>query len=355
MRVTKEQIEAAKRIGTLDYLQRFEPDELVKSYKANGRVMYCKEGEYRTRTHDSLSIKGDKFYWWSKGIGGHSALDYLVKVKEMDFKEAVQLLAGESVVFTPSPVHQQKSKEPEETNKTLCLPEKEAKARRVFAYLHRSRGIDPEIINHALKKGLIYEDKEHHNLVFVGYKGNEVKYAAVRSTLTDSKWRMDVKGSDKRYGFRMEMPERKSVSVFEAPIDAMSMASLLKGQGKDWREMSYVALGGTSPLAILTYLSEHPDTETVTIALDNDKAGRTASEAVRKAVLAEYPQMQIKIIRPAAVQGKDWNEVLLFKRNQPKEKPPPVLNQKLSHAKKRIAEQSGAPSASIHRKERIEL
>lgn len=342
-KVTKEQIAAAKKIGTLDYLQRFEPDELVRTYVANGRTMHCKDGEYRTRTHDSLSIKGEKFYWWSRGIGGHSALDYLVKVKEMDFKDAVRFLAGEDAQCIPPAVHQRM--EPEK--KTLCLPERNPNNRRVFAYLSRSRGIDPEIINHAIKKGLIYEDKEHHNLVFVGYKGNEARFAAVRSTLTESKWRMDVKGSDKRYGFRMEMPESRSVTVFEAPIDAMSFAALLKMQGKDWRDMDYVALGGISPLAIVTYLSEHPATQTVTIALDNDPAGCAAAEAVRRAVLSECPGITVKIIRPAAIQGKDWNEVLLFKRG-PREKPPPILNQKLSQAKEKLKNEQREPASPRH-------
>ena len=31
--------------------------------------------------------------WWSGGIGGRSALDYLIKVKEYSFLEAVELLA----------------------------------------------------------------------------------------------------------------------------------------------------------------------------------------------------------------------------------------------------------------------
>ena len=55
----------------MTYLQNYEPRELVHF---SGNV-YC------TRTHDSLKISNGKWYWHSRGIGGRSALDYLIKVK----------------------------------------------------------------------------------------------------------------------------------------------------------------------------------------------------------------------------------------------------------------------------------
>ena len=83
-RVTEEQIAAAKQWDLLTYLQTFEPAELVRS-SAN---------EYCTKTHDSLKISHGLWCWNSRGIGGKSALDYLIKVREMDFVEAVETLCG---------------------------------------------------------------------------------------------------------------------------------------------------------------------------------------------------------------------------------------------------------------------
>ena len=37
----------------------------------------------------------------------------------------------------------------------------------MFAYL-RKRGIAPQVIRQFLNSGLVYEDAEHHNCVFVG-------------------------------------------------------------------------------------------------------------------------------------------------------------------------------------------
>jgi len=39
--------------------------------------------------------------WWSRGIGGRSALDYLIKVKDYSFLEAVELLAGQANIQPP--------------------------------------------------------------------------------------------------------------------------------------------------------------------------------------------------------------------------------------------------------------
>lgn len=77
--VSKEQIERAKRLDLLTYLQIYEPVELVR----------CSRNVYTTRTHDSLKISNGKWFWWSRGIGGRSALDYLIKVRGLSFPDAV--------------------------------------------------------------------------------------------------------------------------------------------------------------------------------------------------------------------------------------------------------------------------
>ena len=73
--IAPEVITEAKRMDLLTYLREYEPGELVK-FSSN---------TYTTRTHDSLKISNGKWMWWSRGIGGKSALDYLIKVRGMDF------------------------------------------------------------------------------------------------------------------------------------------------------------------------------------------------------------------------------------------------------------------------------
>ena len=77
-------IEAARRISVVQYLETYHPGELVRKT----------DKEYCTRTHSSLVITPSNglFHWFSQHKGGNNALDYLAKVEGMDFVSAVRLL-----------------------------------------------------------------------------------------------------------------------------------------------------------------------------------------------------------------------------------------------------------------------
>ena len=81
--VSNEQIARAKEWDLLSYLQRYEPDELVRTGPH----------EYSTVTHGSLKISNGKWHWFKGEIGGKDALSYLVHVRDMGFVEAVELLS----------------------------------------------------------------------------------------------------------------------------------------------------------------------------------------------------------------------------------------------------------------------
>lgn len=67
--VTLEQITQAKELDLLTYLQQYAPHELV----------HVSGNTYYTREHDSLKISNGKWNWFSRGVGGKTALDYLIK------------------------------------------------------------------------------------------------------------------------------------------------------------------------------------------------------------------------------------------------------------------------------------
>lgn len=113
-------IEQARQMDLLSYLQRYEPNNLKR---VAGNV-YC------TKEHDSLKISNGKWYWWSRGFGGVSALDYLIKVKEYSFVEAVELLTGITADWKPPPVPA-----PKDEPKELLLPPKNKDCNRVTEYL----------------------------------------------------------------------------------------------------------------------------------------------------------------------------------------------------------------------------
>ena len=65
--IPPEVVARAREMDLLTYLRTYEPQELV----------HFGGGTYCTREHDSLKISNGKWCWFSRGIGGYSALDYL--------------------------------------------------------------------------------------------------------------------------------------------------------------------------------------------------------------------------------------------------------------------------------------
>ena len=299
--VTKEQIARAKEWDLLSYLQAFEPQELRK----------CGGREYRTVTHDSLKISNGKWNWHSRGIGGRTALDYLVKVRGMDFVKAVETLCGErgAAVWTPSEVPRR-----EKPEKTFTLPQENRCGTAAVSYL-LGRGIDAEVISQCIREGILYESRGYHNCVFVGKDSEgKARYACLRGIY--GSFKKDVDGSDKRYSFSLSSAYKDSpcVAVTESPIDALSVASLLKMQGEDWTKNHYLSLGGTAPRALLTFLHDHPAVVCISLCLDNDKAGILGMEKIREAVREDAElSRRIRVIvdnPPPLVCGKDYNELL---------------------------------------------
>ena len=93
---TPKQVLEAKKMNLLTILKNFEPHELVRLDKNN----------YTTRTHDSLKISNGKWMWFSRGIGGTTALNYLIEVKGYSFIEVVETITGKQVVVVPKPIKQ---------------------------------------------------------------------------------------------------------------------------------------------------------------------------------------------------------------------------------------------------------
>jgi len=316
--VTNDQIAAARELALLTYLQRYMPEELVK---AGG-------GTYSTRSHDSLKISNGKWYWWSRKIGGVSALDYLVKVLGFPLPVAVAHIYDCAGRTLPAPVRPRGNPQRtlptaanasprasparmQDDGKTLVLPEAYPNNRRVFAYLS-SRGIDGEIISFCIEHRMLYEDAVHHNAVFVGYDGKIPRYGFARSTLSCSTFMRELTGSEKRFCF--QIPARKKdanmVCVFESAIDALSFASILKQDGVDWRMAHYLSLGGAAmkkeglPPALVHFLAVHSQVQKLVLCLDNDSTG----QRVAQTIIAAAPNFRAAYVPPTT--GKDFNEML---------------------------------------------
>ncbi len=307
---SKEEIETAKKIDLYNYLKIYEPDELVQVSKNT----YC------TKTHDSLRISNGMWYWFSKGIGGKSAVDYLIKVKGYSFMEAIGKVKSKKT----NSIISQKVIKKEKPNK-LVLPKKNYNNDRVINYLIK-RGIDEEIIYHCIDSELIYEQKENHNVVFVGLDDNKIpKYAGIRST-GEKRFMQDAYGSDKAYSFRLKSHNTNNkIHLFESAIDLLSYATLMKLSKKEWYNENLISLAGIYqpskdlfnskiPIAVENYLKRNKNIKEIIIHFDTDMAGKNASIALQSVLNKDY---DVKIIHPPI--GKDFNDFLrevLIKRNK---------------------------------------
>lgn len=125
-------------------------------------------------------------------------------------------------------------KEPEK--KPFSLPWVRRCATSAVSYLQR-RGISSDVIGRCFRKGLFYEARYHGEpvCVFVGKdEAGKAKFACMRSITGNL--RKDVYGSDKEYSFCYppRNPGSRHVAVFEAPIDALSHATLQELKGWKW-------------------------------------------------------------------------------------------------------------------------
>ena len=182
MNYTQAQIDRANAVSLEDFL-RTQGETLIKS----GR-------EYRWKEHDSLTVRGNKWFRHSQSKGGYP-IDFVMEFYGKSFPEAVQMLTGENgegqteaTTAPPTAFH---------------LPLHNRTADRAIQYLCESRGLNKTLVEAFLLSGDIYEDAKRHNVVFVGRdRSGTPRYAHVRGTADP--FRQDIAGADKSYPFRYE-------------------------------------------------------------------------------------------------------------------------------------------------------
>ena len=297
---TPDIIEQIRQLDLQTYLQNYEPDEIV----------YHSRNTYTTREHDSLKISHGMRFWFSQGIGGTSALDYLIKVKDYSFTDAMEMLIDKLEL----PItYQFRNVRP--IRDKLILPKKDKNNNKAKMYL-LMRGIDKDIIDECISKELIYQDK-NNNVVFVGYDNNIPKYAMCRGMKKDRFFK-EAYGSDKSFSFRLEAEDKSNeVHIFESAIDLLSYATLLKMKGEKWDETNLLSLAGVYspandiskskiPKALSDFLDKNKDTAKIYLHLDNDNAGRLSTLALTKALKQDY-----EVIDQPPNYGKDFNDKLV--------------------------------------------
>ena len=175
---------------------------------------------------DEVNTKSRKNVWWRCSKCGNewkSVINARVKGTVCPVCAEREVLAGyndlettDSQLLSEWDYEQNKLKPTEITR----LPEKNEDNEMIVKYLTESRGLEKNFVMEWIVRGDIYEEKKHHNVIFVGRDADGIpRYAHCRGT-GEMKYRGDVAGSDKSSGFCYRGKDNQ-LFVFEAAIDLL--------------------------------------------------------------------------------------------------------------------------------------
>lgn len=372
----RERVEFARSRDILDVANELQM-ELVRS----GR-------DYRWKEHDSLVISPDKnlWKWFSRNTGG-DAISLVETIKEIDFNQSVDFLNdGNFKEF------QMVERAQEDFKYYLEKYEQPFSAGR--DYLRNQRGLSDETIDYFLEQGVLAQANAKLDYFSEGTAGvttNAIEPVIVFKSLSSSgevvgaslqgiqenweKWpkhgyaKVIMKNSDPMTGIHVDIGSPKRLIFTESPIDLMSYYELHKDSLQDVR---LVSMDGLKESTIGRHLSQiqaeisgkplrwtpeqmadglqvainhhffedGKNADLITLALDNDKAGRTfiqELEAKGAVINSDLPEL-----RPG--QDKtDWNDVL---KNQQEEKSD---NSRLAQARRKLERLKGEQDEAISR------
>ena len=266
---------------------------------------------------DSIRIYNDRTWCRFSGIvnngyKGGNVIDFLRAFGNMTFPEAVKWsLERQGHLFEERrhPVRMDESRTMK--RQPFILPEANENNRRIFAYLIKRRMLSYATVDFFVRQGLLYESREHHNLVWLGKdKDGIVRYAGMRGTYDPPEgepFKCDVAGNDKSYGVNLYVDGSSQVVVCEGFIDMLSYYELERDGS------SLVSLGMVGEAPLDTFLKEHPEIERIVLALDHDRAGREAAEKLTEKYQKQGYEVQSYQFPE---QAKDINKHLVMKKRR---------------------------------------
>jgi len=372
----RERVEFARSRDILDVA-----NELQMNLVRSGR-------DYRWKEHDSLVISPDTnlWKWFSRNTGG-DAISLVETIKEISFNQSVDFLNdGNFKEF-------QMVERPQEDFK-YYLEKYEQPFSAGRDYLRNQRGLSDETIDYFLEQGILAQANAKLDYFAEGTAGvttNTIEPVIVFKSLSSSgevvgaslqgiqenweKWpkhgyaKVIMKNSDPMTGIHVDIGSPKRLIFTESPIDLMSYYELHKDSLQDVRLVSMDGLKestiGRHLSQIQAEISGQPlrwtpeqmadglqvaidhhffedgkNADLITLALDNDKAGRTfiqELEAKGAVINSDLPELK------PGQDKTDWNDVL---KNQQEEKPD---NSRLAQARRKLERLRGEQDEAISR------
>lgn len=346
--MAKDQVQTARRKAVRGY----PISQLAEEY---GMTLVKKRGRrpiLSTEEHDSIVIWEDenKYHRYSNGNGG-DAVAFMMEfsgIAESDLNkhdqvnECIRILEQRLKINPELAVQRVRYKR---EKPKFVMPEKADTNRKVRDYLCRTRGIEERIVDKWIDEGLLFQEAgKYGNCVFISRDENgKPVYGVKRSADPARKFVVDVEGSDYSQGFFIKgkldyytkvsdnfASEHSSLFVTEAVIDLMSLQSLylrrrdyeLRQQGRldcepdDYENRflnsNWYSLNGCRKYdGLLNTIASHKGIKDIFLALDNDEAGRNASQAIKEEIQKRFPDRKIDVsIRVPPTEGRDWNDEL---------------------------------------------
>ena len=301
MYVSKQQIETAKNADLVEFLEINYPTVIEYNMRKKS---------YRHTEHDSLVIKSDFWYQFSRSHGGDQ-ISFLVKFCNKTFPEAVKELS----VFSDISCNDDETKNQKRItrediiltdediiNKNFSAPAQRPSADHVRNYLH-GRGISFKTIDMLLEEGILYEDYRR-NCVF--YRENP-RLCLLRGT-TNKKWVKIIREIPNSYWYFKVGNNPDTIYICESPIDAISLFEC-----RYKREGYYCAMAGLKKRTYLRIIKDLALDENgnlcknIKLAVDWDEAGINFLE---NEIDKSYKFVAVRPQKTEVEKCKDWNDVL---------------------------------------------
>ena len=309
------------RVLSEEMIEKAKSSDLCDVAKALGFTVIRAGTCHSLKEMDSIRIFNRRsWYRFSDGTGG-SQIDFLRVFFGMDFVEAVKYLQDFS--FSSLTAEAEHSSYVERNKAEFVLPQPSSDNLRAIRYLTNERMLSEKTVEKFIGEGCVYEEKKYHNIVFVGADITGTPKCAFMRGIYEKNgksFKCDVPGSDKNYGFHMEVPESDTVRVYESAIDLMSFydATSLSSD-------HLLALGMTADKPLERYLSDRKAIRKIVLCLDNDDPGRKAAEKISR----KYLENGYEVHNLGSPKGyKDYNEWLVASKGRIQQRPKQVLSSK---------------------------
>lgn len=165
----------------------------------------------------TLSVTGAKFMNWTEGTGGGGAIDLVIHLRHLDFKGAVDWLAGHFLqVLPPEPVT------PPPASALQLPPPAPSQRAHVCDYLIARRRLPAAVVASLIDSATLYADARA-NAVFLLRSEHHLPVGAELRGTTGTPWHGLAPGSRKDLGcFAVPVEPRSTVVLCESAIDAIS-------------------------------------------------------------------------------------------------------------------------------------